>query len=781
MQHEIIINKIAVLGAGVMGAQIAAHCVNAGMATLLYDLAPKEGGPNSLVEKAIANLGKLKPSPLGTAGIAGLLQARNYEHDLAQLADCDLVIEAIAERLDWKEDLYKRIAPHLGQHTILVSNTSGLSINSLSEVLPAALRTRFCGVHFFNPPRYMHLAELIPSKHSSKSLLNQLETWLTRDLGKGVVIARDTPNFIANRVGVFSLLTTLRRAEEMNIGLDIVDALTGVAIGRPKSATFRTMDVVGLDTMAHVVRTMQEHLKDDPWHHMYHLPSWLSKLIHEGHLGQKTGQGIYRKAGKNIEVLDIYSGVYRLSNGQVNDEVQAILKEKSIRVKMQKLADCSHKQAQFLTACFRDLFQYCAYHLQEIADSVRDVDNAMRWGFGWQMGPFEIWQAIGMSDWIARINQAIAEKTAVCDAALPKWLTDKVTFFTHDGAYSPATNQQQAVSPLPVYKRQLLLDDTSPVIYDNAGVVLRQFQDAWGVVTFKTKANTVDQAVLDGLQEALAKATATCGGLIIYQHDKDNFSSGADLRAVNGLIQANRWDDLAKMVAEFQAVAMALKYSAIPTVAAVRGRALGGGCELMMHCGAVVAGFESYPGLVEVGAGLIPAGGGCCEFALRTAEKAGDADLMLFLQPVFQRLATAYVSGSACDAQVNGFLRATDRWVMNQNEVLFAAVNKLQTMQSFNYHPPLPTRFKVAGREGHARIRAGLVNWLHGGFISQHDYYLSDLLAGVLCGGDVNAGTLVDEHWVLKREQEAFVTLAQHPMTQARINSLLETGKPLRN
>lgn len=789
MQEPFFIKKVAILGAGVMGAQIAAHCVNAGIETLLFDLAAKDGNPNALIDKAIANLGKLKPAPLATPQTAALLQARNYEHNLADLTSCDLIIEAIAERLDWKEDLYKRISPHLTHRSILVSNTSGLSINSLCAVLPEAHRHNFCGVHFFNPPRYMHLAELIPATTTDKKLVDNLEAWLTSYLGKGVVRAKDTPNFIANRVGVFSLLTTLHHASAMNMGLDEVDALTGPLLGRPKSATFRTMDVVGLDTMAHVVHTMQQQLQDDPWHPSFKLPEWLTGLIKDGHLGQKSGQGIYRKNGKAIEVYDVQSGAYRPSKSEVSDELKAIMGNPDPVARMHGLMTSDNQQAQFLAACFRDLFHYCAYHLEGIADNVRDVDLAIRWGFGWMQGPFETWQLADLTQMTQFISQAIKENKALSSAELPGWLFELQAFYTPEGAYAPQLNKYQPRSDLPVYKHQFFPDRViketahpTPVIYENEGVRLWHLHDDVAVLSFKSKANTVGQAVLDGLEVALDTAEKQCRGLIVYQHDASNFSSGADLRQISKLIQDNNHDlhALEAMIAQFQQAALRLKYSTIPTVAALRGRALGGGCEFMMHCGAVVAAFESYPGLVEAGVGVIPAGGGCKEMAMRAANQP-HADLMTVIQSYFQQIAMAQVAGSAAEAKQMGYLRSTDSYVMHADEVLYAALAKVKSMHAENYLPPLRQPFKVAGIEGQARLQAGLVNWLEGGFISQHDYFLATELAKVLCGGNLNQGTMVDEAWMLKLEREAFITLASTPLTQARISHLLETGKPLRN
>lgn len=788
MESSFAIKKVAVLGAGVMGAQIAAHCINSGIETLLYDLASKEENKNALIDKAIANLAKLRPAPLGTQQAATWIQARNYEQHLSELATCDLIIEAIAERMDWKEDLYKRISPHLTAHSILVSNTSGLSINSLCAVLPTEHRKNFCGVHFFNPPRYMHLAELIPAKDTDKKLLDYLETWLTRYLGKGVVRAKDTPNFIGNRIGVFSLLATLHHALEMDMGLDEVDALTGTLLGRPKSATFRTMDVVGLDTMQHVVHTMEQQLQEDPWHFSFTLPEWLTQLIKDGHLGQKTGQGIYRKNGKIIEVYDVKLGTYRPAKSDISEELKEIMDISSPIERMQKLITSNNKQAQFLAACFRDLFHYCAYHLENIADNVRDVDLAIRWGFGWMQGPFETWQLADLSKMAQYIHQSINEKKSLSTVTLPKWLFEIKSFYTEQGAYSVQLKDYQQRSHLPVYQRQFFPDRVikeparaMPVVYENGGVCLWHLQDDVVVLSFKTKANSVGQSVLDGLEVVLDIAENQSQGLIIYQENATNFSSGADLHSVLKLIQANKMTELDAMIAQFQRLLMRLKYSAIPTVAALRGRALGGGCELILHCNAVVAAFESYPGLVECGVGVIPAGGGCKEMAMRAAQLTQKGDLMTVLQGYYQQIATGQVAGSGAEAMQMGYLRPTDTYVMHADEVLYVALSKIKMMQEENYQPSLRKPFKIAGIEGKAQLQVGLVNWLEGGFISQHDYFIATELATVLCGGNLNHGTLVDEQWMLKLEREAFIALASTPLTQARISHLLETGKPLRN
>src|SRR5438876_9151817 len=460
-ESRILIRKAAVRGAGGMRAQIAAHLANAGVPALLFDLPAKEGDPNGIAQKAIENLMKLERSPLAAKDRAAGITPANYDQHLALLAGCDLVIEAISERMDWKQALYEKVAPHIGAQAIFASNTSGLSINALAQACPAHLRPRFCGVHFFNPPRYMHLVELIAQHAAEPLLLDQLETFLTTALGKGVVRAKDTPNFVANRVGVFSMLATMAHTERFGLGFDVVDALTGPAIGRARSATYRTSDVVGLDTMAHVIRTMDEALPDDPWHKYYRAPAWLDALIDKGALGQKTKAGFFRKVGKDIEVLDRATLTYLPSAGAIDPEIATILALQTPSERFARLRVHAHPQAQFLWAIFRDLFHYCAYHLATIADNARDIDLAIRWGFGWKMGPFETWQAAGwrlVAEWIA---EDVAAGKALAAVALPEWVTAgpaAAGVHTPAGAYSPATNTFHPRSKLAVYARPYFPD-----------------------------------------------------------------------------------------------------------------------------------------------------------------------------------------------------------------------------------------------------------------------------------------------------------------------------------
>ncbi|MBP7370929.1 MAG: 3-hydroxyacyl-CoA dehydrogenase family protein, partial [Arenimonas sp.] len=446
--------KVAVLGAGVMGAQIAAHLANANVPVVLFDLAADGGDKNAIVTKALANLGKLSPAPLASKSIVQFITPANYDEHLELLSDCDLIIEAIAERLDWKKSLYAKILPYVGNKTILASNTSGLSINSLSEVLDESLHHRFCGLHFFNPPRYMHLVELIPCAKTDTDVLTSLEGFLVSNLGKGVVYAKDTPNFIGNRIGVFSILSVLHHTAQFNMGFDEVDALTGPLIGRPKSATYRTCDVVGLDTMSHVIKTMADTLPNDPWHPYFKTPEFLQSLIENKALGQKTGAGIFKKVGKEIHVLDLSTKSYRPSQATVAPEVLAILKDKNPKSKLQALRACEHPQAQFLWACFRDLFHYCAHHLADIAETARELDFAIRWGYGWNLGPLELWQAADWKQIANWIEEDIANGKAMGISALPVWVNTVAGVHGKDGSFNASTQSFQPRSSNPVYKRQ---------------------------------------------------------------------------------------------------------------------------------------------------------------------------------------------------------------------------------------------------------------------------------------------------------------------------------------
>ncbi|MEO9122268.1 MAG: 3-hydroxyacyl-CoA dehydrogenase NAD-binding domain-containing protein, partial [Burkholderiaceae bacterium] len=542
------VRRVAVCGAGVMGAQIAAHCINAGLPVVLFDLPAKEGDRNGIVKRAIAELKKFRPAPLGTPELAELILPANYDDDLRLLAGCDLVIEAIAERLDWKRDLYRRLASSIKPGAIIASNTSGLSITALSEALPESLRRRFCGVHFFNPPRYMPLVELIPTVATEPSLLDDLETFLVSRLGKSVVRAKDTPNFVGNRIGVFGILSVFSQAEKYGLSVDLVDQLTGERLGRAKSGTFRTADVVGLDTLAHVVRTMQEQLPNDPFRAHFEMPPVLTALIEKGALGQKAGAGFYRKEGKAILRLDPAKGDYVPADAKIDQSVAAILAERDPAKRLRELHESDHPQAQFVWAVLRDGFHYSAVHLAEIADTARQIDQAMAWGFGHAMGPFEVWQAAGWRQVAGWITEDIAAGKTLSRVALPDWVTSGPVWQeqgvqTAVGSWNPQAKKFEPRSTLAVYARQVgaprLFGEASNLnqnlVFENDAIqcwtLPAPHPEDVLIVSFKTKMHTLSPDVVRGVLHAVDLAETSFKALVIGQLSEP-FSAGADLKAM---------------------------------------------------------------------------------------------------------------------------------------------------------------------------------------------------------------------------------------------------------
>ncbi len=795
------IRKVAVCGAGVMGAQIAAHCVNAGIPVVLFDLAAKQGPKNGIVHKAIAQLKKLNPAPLGSPELADFITPANYDDDLHLLADCDLLIEAIAERLDWKQDLYRKLAPALQAHTIIASNTSGLSITSLAQVLPEQLRHRFCGVHFFNPPRYMNLVELIPTTATEPALLDTLETFLVSQLGKGVVRAKDTPNFIGNRIGVFGILSVFTQAQKFGLTYEQVDTLTGTRLGRAKSGTYRTADVVGLDTLAHVIRTMQDQLPQDSFKQSFDLPADLRYLLDQGALGQKTGAGFFRKQGRDIYRLDIGTQQYVPANADISPEVASILAERDPAKKLAALRLSQDTQAQFVWAVLRDTFHYSAVHLEAIADNARQLDLAMRWGFGHSQGPFEIWQAAGWRQVAGWITEDIAAGKALSTQALPDWamrgpVWEAQGVHTAAGSWNPREARFEGRSKLAVYARQigvpLLVGEVSAldtkVVYQDEAVrcwtlAAPHPQDVL-ILSFKTKMHTLSPGVVEGIVKAVELAETSYRALVIG-HTDDPFSAGADLKAILPAFEQGGAAAIEPIEKAMQDMVLRVRYAQVPVVAAVAGLALGGGCELLVHCAHRVAHFESYIGLVEVGIGLVPGAGGLCFGARRAAElraaTAPEVPILAYLKRFALAAAGAQVSRSALDARAMGYLREGDDIVMNRNEVLYVATRQAKALSEAGWRAPLPARFPVAGRDGIATLKAQLLNMKVGGYISDYDFRIAEHVATVLCGGDVDPGTLVDEQWMLRLERHAFLELLSNPKTQERIMGMLKTGKPVRN
>lgn len=797
------IKKVAVLGAGVMGAQIAAHLVNCQIPVVLFDLPAKEGPKNGIVSKAIANLKKLKPAPLGNADDADLIVQANYEENMGLLGQCDLIIEAIAERMDWKLDLYQKIAPHVAPHAIVASNTSGLSITELSKVLPESLKPRFCGIHFFNPPRYMYLVELINTPTTDAHILDDLESFVTTALGKGVVRAHDTPNFIANRIGIAGMLTTMKQVENFGLSYDVVDDLTGKKLGRASSGTFRTADVVGLDTMAHVIKTLQDKLSPDtdPFYEHFATPKVLSTLIEQGKLGQKTGAGFYQKKGRDILRFDLTAqegGTYVPSGGKADEVVGRMLKKPAAE-RLALLRGAKGAEPRFLWAMLRDQLHYCAVHLAEVAETARDIDFAMRWGFGMKQGPFELWQEAGWLQVAQWIQEDIDNGQALCKTPLPDWVFNGPVALAggvHQAQGSWNAKEQCFVPrrTLPVYERQHFPETVMQTasqqasvagrtVEENAAIRLWTLDEEILIVSIKTKMHAISPEAGEGLAKAIEIAEKQFKGLVIWSAD-EMFSAGADLQAMLPAFMAVGVSAVNEAEHMLQEVMLKLRYANVPTVSAIRGIALGGGCELAVYSAKRVATMESYMGLVEVGVGLVPGAGGLTYIARRAAENAATSthkDLLPFLTEGFTAAAMAKVGTSALESKKLGYLLDSDVIVPNKDELLFVAISQAKAMAQAGYRPPHQRLFAVAGRSGTATIKGQLVNMRDGGFISQHDFHIASLIANVVCGGDVDAGTMVNESYLMALEREAFCSLITHAKTQERIMGMLATGKPVRN
>ncbi|MCF8207894.1 MAG: 3-hydroxyacyl-CoA dehydrogenase/enoyl-CoA hydratase family protein [Rhodoferax sp.] len=794
------VRKVAVLGAGVMGAQIAAHLVNVKVPVVLFDLPAKEGSKNGIVTRAIEGLKKLKPAPLGVAEDAALIGQANYEEDLEQLRGCDLIIEAIAERMDWKLDLYKKIAPFVAPHTIVASNTSGLSITQLSAALPEAIQPRFCGIHFFNPPRYMALVELINTPTTAPEHLDALEPFVTSTLGKGVVRAKDSPNFIANRVGIAGMLATMKEVSNFGLSYDVVDDLTGKKLGRASSGTFRTADVVGLDTMAHVIKTLQDTLSiaTDPFYATFATPEVLKTLLEMGNLGQKTKAGFFKKVGREVLRFDLASKEY-VPGGEKADEVYARMLKRPAAERLKLLRNAEGAQGKFLWAILRNAFHYAAVHLASIADNARDVDFCMRWGFGMQQGPFELWQEAGWLDVAQMVKEDIDAGRALCNAPLPDWVfngpvADAGGVHTPQGSWNPTAGQFVAPRSLPVYARQHFPESVrganapsaasaGRTVHEDEAIRLWTLDEEVLIASIKTKMHAIGPGVVEGLLQGQDLAAKDFKGLVIWSPD-DMFSAGADLQAMLPAFMIGGVAAVADAEQEMQQAMLALRYSNVPVVSAVRGLALGGGCELAVYSSKRVVAMESYIGLVEVGVGLVPGAGGLTYIARRAAENAERStgkDLVPFLTEGFTAAAMAKVGTSALDSRKLGYVLDSDVVVAHKDELLFVAINEAKALFASGYRAPHKRQFAVAGRSAIATMKGSLVNMRDGGFISAHDFHIASLIAEVVCGGPVDAGTLVTEEYLMALERKAFCALLAHPKTQERIMGMMSTGKPVRN
>ena len=802
--------KIAVLGSGTMGGQIAAHFANLGFDTLMFDTSEEA------LSKSLAMMKKLKPTPFASPSVSASIKTATYDN-LDALSSCDFIIESIVENLDIKKQLFKKISPHVNDNAVLVTNTSGLSIQQIAETSPESLRSRIFGVHFFNPPRYMPLVELIRTSYSDESLLNKAEGFITSALGKEVVYAKDSPAFVANRIGVFSFMAVLKHAENFNLPADTVDALTGKRIGRPVSATFRTLDVVGLDVMANVVKNIYENAKDDPWIELFKIPDWIEALIEKGSLGSKTRKGIYEKIGKDIRVFDPNDGEYRLSDKTISSKVKKILKDcGSIENALLELSKSDDPQAQFLWSVHRDVFHYTAFHLEHIAETARCVDLALKSGFAWQKGIFEQVQITGWSQVRELLNKDLKEGKTLSSQALPAWVMDQPFVYSDEGAFDPNKSQFIPRSSHPVYERHLnkaLLNGEKQnqfdILIDGESTKLIDIGNGIASVSFKTKMNVLSSSVLTELPECLDYLENNGFHALVFRQEQEHFCAGANLYEVISAVKLGLLEkdpgiaskakkkafevmhpelpklgklySIKKTVRMLQDLLMRLKHGKILTIAAVDGLALGGGCELLLHCNKVVVSMNSYIGLVEVGIGALPAGCGSKEMALRAYLNKESDDIFPLLSKHFEQIAMAKVSASALEAREMGYLTSEDVIIANPNELLYVAKHQALAMLESGFRPPLDDTFKVVGKAGHANIMAQVANLFEGHFMSEHDKYCISSLAKVMTGSLVEENTVVNSKMILDLERKYFVELLGTQKTQDRIEYMLRNSKPLRN
>ncbi|MFZ5826769.1 MAG: 3-hydroxyacyl-CoA dehydrogenase NAD-binding domain-containing protein [Bacillota bacterium] len=803
------IRKVAVLGAGVMGAQIAAHLANVGIPSLLLDIVPNKLTPeeeakgltlsspavrNRLSAGALQKLGQLKPSPVYTKEALELITPGNFEDDLAGIASCDWVVEAIIENLQIKQDLWKKVAAYHKPGMIVSSNTSGISIAAMVEGTPESFRRHFLGTHFFNPPRYLKLLEIIPTADTDPEIVSFMSEFGERVLGKGIVLAKDTPNFIGNRIGTYAMMVTLQEMARLGLGFDEIDSMTGKAIGHPKSATFRTLDVVGLDTFVHVADNCRATISDPDDAAMFTVPETLREMVKRGWLGQKTKQGFFKKEGDQILTLDPETMEYRPRKKANYPSLEQAKATPDLKERIKLLVNAQDKAGQFLWAVTKRSLLYAAEKMGEIADDVVAVDNAMKWGFNREMGPFEVWDAIGVAESVARME---AEGHTV-----PAWVKDvaaKGGFYKRENGRSFHFVKGE-YQPVPTSERIIdiaTLRETGKVLKEKKGATLLDMGD--GVLLLETHS---PKTALGPDIIAMCKIAADelqkneWRGLVIGART-ENFCVGANVALMLMEAQDEEFEDIEIMARQFQSAMMNLKYAPKPVVSAPFGLTLGGGFELAAGADVIVAAAESYIGLVEVGVGLIPGMGGNKEMLIRALEglpasggglggaaqmaSGTGLDLQPIVNKVFETIGMAKVGTSAHESRALGYLKKTDRIVVNKDHQLWEAKQTVLELDRRGYQAPPKAMIPVAGREGRGVLELGLYNMRLSGWISEYDMHVGKKLAYVLTGGDLPAGTYVSEQYLLDIEREAFISLLGQKKTQERMAYILKHGKPLRN
>jgi 3-hydroxyacyl-CoA dehydrogenase len=803
------IEKVAVLGAGTMGGRIAAHFANAGVPCFLLDIPPSELSAtekqrglaldhpavrNRIVQAGLEAARKSRPAAFFTPDAARLITVGNFEDNLGWCAQADWIIEVVAEDLEIKRNLLARVEQHRKPGTLVTSNTSGLPIHLIAEGRSEDFQKHWAGTHFFNPPRYMKLVELIPGPRTLPDVLATLDEFCDLRLGKGVVRAKDTPNFIANRIGTFSMLNALRLMQELGMTIEEVDACTGPAVGWPKSATFRTADIVGLDVLAHVVRNIYENVPDDESRESYRVPPLVEEMLKRKWLGDKTGQGFYQRVKRagdaEILTLDWQKMEYRPRQKAKFGSIEAgkmleDTRERLLALLAPALAEQSgDKATQFLWRALSEMCLYAARRIPEIADCVVDVDRAMRWGFNWELGPFEIWDAIGvetMARALEKQGQALPPVVAALLGAGQKSFYESTKGST--SCFDLASGSRKPLAEPAGIIILKSLKERSGVVQSNPGASLIDLGDGVLCCEFHAKMNAIGGDIVAMLHAGLKRLENDFVAMVVA-NQAVNFSVGANLMLLLLSAQEEEWDDIHLAVRQFQGVNMALKYAPGPVVVAPQGMALGGGCEISLHGARIHAASELYMGLVETGVGLIPGGGGTKESLLRAGERAAQGenlDLFHALKPVFENIAMAKVSTSAEEARGLGYLRPADLVGMNRDRVVADAKQTALALVRAGYHPPAPAQIRVLGEQFLAAAKLAIHMLLRGEYISEYDAVVARKLASVLAGGALSAPQTVSEQYVLDLEREAFVSLCGERKTQERIAHTLKTGKPLRN
>ncbi|MEK0312935.1 3-hydroxyacyl-CoA dehydrogenase/enoyl-CoA hydratase family protein [Cohnella sp. 56] len=795
------ITKAAVIGSGVMGAAIAAHLANAGIRCLLLDVVPSAltaeeeaagltlaaaAVRSRLARAAIARLSASNPALLYDDAFASRIEPGNIEDDLHRIKDVDWVVEAIVERLDVKRGLLERIERHWRPGVVVSSNTSGISIREMAAGRGEAFRRHFLGTHFFNPPRYMKLLELVPGPDTDPQVVRRMALFAERVLGKGVVVAKDTPNFIANRIGTYGLLVTLQEMEAGGFSVSEIDAVTGPAMGRPKSATLRTLDLVGIDTFLHVACNVRDKTDDPAEKAVFEPPRLLEELAARGWTGEKAGAGFYKKkksaGGSEILSLDPAAMTYFAPSASPSGaSLEAAKAAKGAKEKTKALLGGGDRYAALAWRILKQTLLYTADKAEEIADSIADIDKAMKWGFSWELGPFELWDAIGLVPSAARME---AE-----GATLPAWVkawiaAGHTSFYRQEGgraAYACRGEYRDAEQP-PETISLRALKAQGKVVRGNAGASLIDIGDGVAALEFHSRSNAIGGDILTMIEQSVEEVRANYDALVIANEGR-NFCVGANLLLLLMEAQDEGWDEIDGIIRLFQDTMTKLKRFEKPVVAAPHRMTLGGGVEACLPADEVVMFAETYFGLVETGVGLIPAGGGCKELTLRIsqANPEPDIDLQPHINRLFLNIGTAKVSASAHDAKRLGFLRERDRVVLSQDRLVFEAKQSALRLASAGIEPPLPQRIRVVGRDGKAVLKLGALGMRQSGQISDHDLLIAGKLAHVLAGGDVPAGTWVTEQHMLDLEREAFLSLCGEPKTQRRMQHMLAVGKALRN